>query len=204
MGRVFAAFGFQPEPLQHAIVLRLQLHQRRDRRDGRDHGARLFAAERQQPVETKLERAAMHAPQHAGDLIRQRVVDIADEAQREMIIFGIDPAGPRQTAPHHGQRAADRRWNLNTGEQTGHDDLRLQFGAHTGNSQAARRMRGSPRVRNPQANLHDGFCARTCATSCSTFGNIRATITPTPAALGCSPSCCVRLRSAAAPSRKKG
>ncbi len=76
--------------------------------DRRDHRARLPAAERGQTVETKLERAAMHAAEHAGNLVRQRVVDIADEAQREVIIFGIDPAGARQTAAHHGERLGDR------------------------------------------------------------------------------------------------
>ncbi len=107
MRRVFAPFRLEPEPLQQAVVLGLQFHQRRNRRDSGDDGARLAAAERRQAVEAKLERPAMHPAEHAGDLARQRVVDVADEAQREVIIFGIDPARAGQAAAHHGERSGD-------------------------------------------------------------------------------------------------
>ena len=53
----------------------------------------------------------------------QRVIDVADEAQRQMIILGIDPARARQPAAHHGKRLGDMRRNLKSSEQAGHDDL---------------------------------------------------------------------------------
>ena len=58
--------------------------------------------------------APLHAPEQAGNIARERVVDVADEAQREMIIFRIDPARARQTAAHHGERLADVTRNFKT------------------------------------------------------------------------------------------
>ena len=121
--RVFAALGLEPEPLQEPLVLGLQLHQRRDRRGGGDQRARLAAAERRQPVEPQLERHAPAAAEHAGDFMRQRVIDVADETQRQVIILGIDPARARQAAAHHGKRLGDMRRNFESSEQAGHDDL---------------------------------------------------------------------------------
>ena len=51
----------------------------------------------------------------------KRVIDVADEAQREVIVLRIDPARTRQPAAHHGKRLGDLRRNFETGEQTWHD-----------------------------------------------------------------------------------
>ena len=104
MRNIFAPFGLEPEPLQQPLLLRLQLQQRRDGRGRRDQSARLAAAEGREPVEAQLERPALDASEQAGDVARQRIVDVADEAQREVIVFRIDPARPGQTAAHHGKR----------------------------------------------------------------------------------------------------
>jgi hypothetical protein len=39
--------------------------------------------------------------------VRQRVVDVADEAQRQVVVLGIDPARAGQAAAHHRQRLGD-------------------------------------------------------------------------------------------------
>jgi hypothetical protein len=67
----------------------------------------------------------MHAAEEACDFVGQRVIDIADEAQRQVLIFGIYPAGAGQAAPHYGKRLGDGRRNFETGEQAGHDKLQL-------------------------------------------------------------------------------
>ena len=69
-----------------------------------DHRARLAAAERGEPVEPQFEAAALHSAEQPGDLVRECVVDVADEAQRDVIVFGIDPARARQAAAQDRQR----------------------------------------------------------------------------------------------------
>src|SRR5215472_14415083 len=132
MRGVFASFRFEPEPLQEPIVLGLQLHQRRGRRRRGDDSPRLAAAERGQSIETEVERLAMNAAKHAGDLSRQSVVDVADEAQRQMIVLRVDPTRSRQAAPHHGKRSGYCRRDFNSGEQAGHDNLRTRGSLRSG------------------------------------------------------------------------
>ncbi len=81
-----------------------------------------------EPVDAQFERRALNAAEQAGNVARQAVVDIADEAQRDVIIFRVDPARARQTATHHRQRLGDARGYFQTGKQTGHDTLRLVVG----------------------------------------------------------------------------
>src|SRR5215469_594086 len=98
MRRIFASFRLKPETLQEPVLFGLQIHERSSRRNC---GPRLAAPERGQPVETQVKALAMNASEYACDLAGQRVIDVADETQREMIIFRIDPARARQAAPHH-------------------------------------------------------------------------------------------------------
>jgi hypothetical protein len=126
MRRVFASFRFKSETLQKPIVLGLQLHQRGDRRDGGNHGARLAATKRCEAVKTKVESWAMNAAKHAGNFARQSVVDVADKTQREMIVLRVYPSRTRQAAAHRGQRSAHCRRELNSGEQAGHNNLRAE------------------------------------------------------------------------------
>src|SRR5262249_60335184 len=109
MRRIFASFRLKPETLQEPVVLGLQLHERRNGRHRGNHGPRLAAPERGQPVETQAKALAMNASEYASDLAGQRVVDVADETQREMIIFRIDTARARQAAPHHHERLGNSR-----------------------------------------------------------------------------------------------
>jgi hypothetical protein len=58
----------------------------------------------------------MNAAKHAGDFARQSVVDVADKAQRQMIVLRIDPTRSWQAAAHHGERAGHCRRDFNSGE----------------------------------------------------------------------------------------
>src|SRR6476659_8161315 len=101
----------------------------------------------------QIETAALDAVEHRGDLMRGHVVDVADEAQRQVIVFGIDPARARQAAAQRRQCLADSGRDFDAGEKPRH-------------------------CRSP-------YCrsARARAISASTLGQIRATMTSTPAAV---------------------
>ncbi len=168
---VFAPLRLKPDALHQPLLLGLHVEQRLRRRDIRHHRARLAAAERGQALHVQIEGAALDTAQQRGDLMRGHVVDVADEAQRQVIVLRIDPARARQAAAQRGERLSDVGRNFHTGEETRHWSHFLN-GARSGIT----RFRYDPRA------------ARTRATSASTCGSIRATITSTPAALGCRPS----------------
>ena len=107
MRDVFAPLRLEPDPLHQPLVLGLQLHQRLGRSERGHDRARLAPAERFEILHPQLERLAPHASQQGGDLVRDDVVDVADEAQRHMIVLGIDPARTRQPAAQRGERLAD-------------------------------------------------------------------------------------------------
>src|SRR4051794_23471483 len=109
--------------------------------------------------------------------MRDRVVDVADEAQRQMVVLRINPARARQPAAQARQRLSDIGRNFDAGEEPRHGD---DFW------------------------LYDPRPVRARAIKTSTCGRIRATITSTPAAVGCRPSPWLNLASSATPSRKNG
>ena len=106
----FAALGIKAEPLHQPLKLGLQLDQRPARLDGRDHRARFLAAKALQALHLDLERLAVDPKQHRGDFIRRHAVDIADEAQGDVIIFGIDRAGAGKAATQ-----LERLWPISAG-----------------------------------------------------------------------------------------
>jgi hypothetical protein len=120
MRRELAAFGVEPDALHQALQFGLQLDQGTARHDGGNHRARLLAAETRQALQCYLERLAVDPHQQRGDFIRRDAVDIADEAQGEMIIFGVDPARARKPAAQIGKRLADLGRDFQSSEQTRH------------------------------------------------------------------------------------
>ena len=64
--------------------------------------------------------------------MRDDVVDVADEAQRDVIVLGIDPARARQTAAQHGERLAHVGGNFETGEEAGHGERLQGWTLHIG------------------------------------------------------------------------
>src|SRR5512144_352027 len=108
----------------------------------------------------QLKWPAFDAAKHGGNLVGDHVVHVANEAQRQVIVFRTDPARARQSAAEHAERLPDIGWNFDTSEETRHGE--------TFN--------------------HDARAARARVTNSSTRGRIRATIASTPAAFGCMPS----------------
>src|SRR6476659_4714630 len=120
MRREFAALGIEPEPLHQPFEFGLQLAQRPARLDRRDHRPRFLAAKALQALHLDLERLAVDPKQHRGDFIRRHAVDIADEAQGDVIIFGIDPACAGKAATQIGKALADLGRNFQSSKQTRH------------------------------------------------------------------------------------
>ena len=148
MRRVFASLRLQSDALHQPFVLGLHVEQGLRLRHRSDHRARLAAAERGQPLQIQIERAALDAAEHQGDFLRDHIVDVADEAQRQMIIFRIDPARARQTAAQHAERLSDIGGNFDTGEETRHGELPIH--------DAARRAHGGDQLLDPrQDTRHD-------------------------------------------------
>ena len=123
MRRELAPFGLEAQALHQPFELGLQFHQRLDRLDPDDDRARLASAKCRQSAEPHLEAAPLHAVEQQRDLVRQPIVDIADEAQRDVIILRVDPARSRQPAPQQCQRLADFAGDFQTDEQARHRQL---------------------------------------------------------------------------------
>src|SRR5690242_12626110 len=81
---------------------------------------RLARAERADAVETQRELAAADAAKLAGDFVGVVQVDVADEAERQVIVLGVDPARARQAAAEERQAVADIARNFDAGEETRH------------------------------------------------------------------------------------
>lgn len=109
-----------PDSLHHPLEFGLQFDQRPARLDGGDHRPRFLAAETLQALYLDLERLAVDPKQHRGDLVRRHAVDVADEAQGDVIIFGIDPACAGQAATQIGEGLANLGRNFQSSEQTRH------------------------------------------------------------------------------------
>ena len=52
--------------------------------------------------------------------MRDLIIDVANETQRDMIVFRIDPTRARQAAAQHGERLTDIIWDFETGEDARH------------------------------------------------------------------------------------
>ena len=72
------------------------------------------------PVEPQAESGAPDAVETLGDRFGLDHVDVADEAQRQVVVVRIDPARPRQAAPQHGQPVGDLGGDLDAREQAWH------------------------------------------------------------------------------------
>ena len=87
MWREFAAFRLEPDALHQAFVLGLNIEQGLCRGDTGDDRTWLAAAKRGQSLHVQLESAAFHASEHGRNLMRDVVIDVADEPQGQVIIF---------------------------------------------------------------------------------------------------------------------
>jgi len=120
MRRELAWIGRQAEPLADAVDLALQPRQVGGSRDAGPHCMRLLAAEGADAGERHLERGAVNPVEGVGDLVGDMALDIADETQRQMVVFDIDPARSGQPAAEQGQRESGITRNFEGGEKTWH------------------------------------------------------------------------------------
>jgi hypothetical protein len=68
----------------------------------------------------ELEGFTFDAAKQRGDLMGNGIIDVTDEPQSQMIIFGVDPARSRQAATQCCERLPDIGRNFNSGEKTRH------------------------------------------------------------------------------------
>src|SRR4029453_6496241 len=61
-----------------------------------------------------------HRVEGIGDLMREAVLDVADEAQGDVERFAIDPAGAPNAAAHEFKLKGNIGGNLKAGEETRH------------------------------------------------------------------------------------
>jgi hypothetical protein len=112
--------GRHADAAQQPLLFGLQVHQRRrGPRLGHD-GAGLVAPEIVEAVQRHREGPAADARQHLVDGVGGSGVDVADEAQGEVVVGGVDPARAGEAAPHQGQLVREDAGDLEAREQAGH------------------------------------------------------------------------------------
>ena len=70
-------------------------------------------------------RRAADVVERLGDVVRRPRVDIADEAQRDVIVGGLEPARADHAAARQRDLADDGLRQLQSGEQTRHRGFRM-------------------------------------------------------------------------------
>src|SRR5215813_1139759 len=174
MRRVLASLRLEPNPLHQPFVLGLELHQSLLRCERGHDRTRPAPAEGFEILHPQFECLPPHPIQHGRDLVRDNVIDVADKAQRHVIILGVDPARARKPATQQGQRLANIGGNFETGEEARH-------GNNGSSAYAYKTTRGDSHV---SSGAYMTRLSRTRPTSSSTFGRMRATMASTPAAVG--------------------
>ena len=123
MRREIARLRRHADATQPAFEIALQFNQRRRRSDTRHDRARLVAAEPAKSLEIDGYRRMAHGRQRIGDFARGMSVDVSDEAQGDVIVGWLDPAGAEYAAARRRQSLPDLSGNGQSGEQTRHDGL---------------------------------------------------------------------------------
>src|SRR5215213_11372641 len=116
----FAPLRIESDALHQAFKFGLELDQRPAWYDLGHHGARLFSTETRQALQGHIEWLAIDPKQQRGDFVGCYPIDIADEAQSDVIIFGVNPAGAWQAATQAGKCLADLGRNFQSSKQTRH------------------------------------------------------------------------------------
>src|SRR5258707_3594021 len=174
MRRVLASLRLKPDPLHQPFVSGRELHQSLLRRECGKCRGRLGPAEGFEIVHPQFERLPAHPAQHGRDLVRDNVIDVADKAQRHVIVLGVDPARAREPATQQGQRLANIERNFETGEEARHENNGSPACAYMTTRGDSHASRGAYMTR----------LSRARPTSSSTLGRMRATIASMPAAVG--------------------
>jgi len=122
MRHELARIGGNAEPLADALDLALKRSKIGRGGGAGPHRVRLLLAESADTRQRQREGRAVDAVERVGDLVGDVTRDIADEAQRQMVVLDVDPAGARQAAPQQGQRQGGVTRNFEGGEKTRHEE----------------------------------------------------------------------------------
>src|SRR5690606_33820088 len=91
-------------------------------RNSGPHRVRFLLAESADTGQRQREGGTVNAVERVGDLVGDMARDIADETQRQMVVFDVDPAGAWQAAPQQGQRKSGVTRYFEGGEKTRHEE----------------------------------------------------------------------------------
>src|ERR1700674_431866 len=123
MGREFAWPWRDADAPHESFLLRLKLEQRGGIPGPGDERPGLGATKRAQAFDRHRKSRLPDFFEDRMDVPRGRIIDIADEAQRQMIVFGVDPARARESAAQHGKVHCEIGRDFETRKETGHGSL---------------------------------------------------------------------------------
>ena len=111
----------QSDAAQEAFLLSLHLGEFVRRLDPGEDRPGLATAEAVETVDRDVERgAAAGFAERGGHVPRRALLDVADEAQGDVVVLGLDPAGAGEAAPQHSELLAHRCGDFESGEQAWH------------------------------------------------------------------------------------
>ena len=116
-------FRMQPETAHESLDIGLELAELRCRLDPREHGPRPVAAEAAELVERDRQRRRPDIVQEAVDVMGHAPVDIAEKAQGDVVVGGLDPARTDQPTAMQRQGRGDLGGNLQGSEQPRHSSI---------------------------------------------------------------------------------
>ena len=150
MRRVMTRLERRAEPAQQALLRRLELEQRGRGNDPCMERFRPRPAKGVEALDLNPEGAPAQTRERLGDVSGRGIIDVADEAEGDVIGLRFDPARAGQAAAHQRKPVADLARHLDGGEQTGHGTI---FGTGFGLTRSSPRpqaQRGhTPRVLAP-------------------------------------------------------
>eukprot|EP01132_Coremiostelium_polycephalum_P001676 gene1675-biopygen175 len=103
MRREFPRIGRQHQPLANALDFRMQRLNIRGGRNGGKYAVGFLGPERVDARKLQGEFRSPYPIKRVGDLVGHVAFDITDEAQRDVIVFNIDPSGTWQTTAQERQ-----------------------------------------------------------------------------------------------------
>jgi len=120
MWRELARIGGYAKAFADTVDIGLQHVEVGGRNDACPYSMRLFLAESANTTEGQREGRPFDAVERIGDFVGDMTFDITDEAQRQMVVFDIDPSGAGQAAPEQGERKRRITRNFEGREKTWH------------------------------------------------------------------------------------
>ena len=123
MRHEFAPLRRQADATHLPLDVGLQIGQRLRRCSAGEDGPRLVAAEAAERIERHLEGIGADIGEHVVDIVRHAPVDIAQEAQGDVVVGRLDPAGTRQAATMQRQLGCDIGGNFQSDEQPRHERI---------------------------------------------------------------------------------